>query len=488
VTSFLNDWEGIGSADQTPLTVGISDDGGGTAITGLGTGGSGAVKIEKGASNVPDGSVAVRCQRSVASDIAGIISSIYNASGMRVRAKIRLPQAMPSEQLLVIRTTGNALMARVQTNASNQLQVVNRAGTTLFTSATLPSYPCDVTLDFGVEKGTAGVAPASTDGKVRFRYYLGRSQVAAQTMADNNATDTGQVNAGIFHLGLTAAAATVGSVYIDDIAADDTAITGQGPYTFANPTKVADRGTVANVTAGASSTVSMASGAAVGIGNYLIARVAVDNSGAAGILPGLTVSDTRSNTWTVATGGLADPGAINLGIATYIAYAKVANAYSNADNLTFTWGAGSPAAKAIVVEEWANIDSVAPVNVAAVTASGAASPATAAITPTVPAALVYVACGVEGILGDTYTEDADTTNGTWTSLTRLASADATATNNALIEGGYKVVSASGAQSWSAAITARDWATVAVAFNPPAFRLNNVRVYPQFSATDRASLR
>jgi hypothetical protein len=234
VASFENDWEGIGSADQTVLTAAISDDGGGTAITGLTTGGSGAVKIEKGAANVPDGAVAVRCQRSVASDIAGIISSIYNAAGMRVRAKIRFPQAMPSEQLLVIRTNGtNALMARVQTNASSQLVVVNRTGATLFTSATLPSYPCDVTLDFGVEKGTTGTAPASTNGKVRFRYYIDTSQTAAETMADNNATDTGQVNAGIFHLGLAAAAATVGSVYIDDIKADDTSIEAIGAFPLA---------------------------------------------------------------------------------------------------------------------------------------------------------------------------------------------------------------------------------------------------------------
>jgi hypothetical protein len=219
VASFENDWEGIGSADQTVLTAAISDDGGGTAITGLTTGGSGAVKIEKGA---------------VASDIAGIISSIYNAAGMRVRAKIRFPQAMPSEQLLVIRTNGtNALMARVQTNASSQLVVVNRTGATLFTSATLPSYPCDVTLDFGVEKGTTGTAPASTNGKVRFRYYIDTSQTAAETMADNNATDTGQVNAGIFHLGLAAAAATVGSVYIDDIKADDTSIEAIGAFPLA---------------------------------------------------------------------------------------------------------------------------------------------------------------------------------------------------------------------------------------------------------------
>jgi hypothetical protein len=466
VTSFLNDWEGIGSADQTTLTAAISDDGGGTAITGLTTGGSGAVKIEKGASNVPDGSVAVRCQRAVASDIAGIISSIYNAAGMRVRAKIRLPQAMPSEQLLVIRTTGNALMARVQTNASNQLQVVNRAGATLFTSATLPSYPCDVTLDFGVEKGTTGSAPASTDGKVRFRYYLGRSQVAAETMADNDATDTGQVNAGIFHLGLAAAGATVGSVYIDDIAADDTAITAQGPFTFTAPTKVADRGSTTNVAAGATTTVAVASGAAIAVGNYLIARVAVNNSGASGARPGLTVTDTHSNTWTVGTGGLADPGAINAGIATYIAYCKVTTGFANADDITFTWGTGTPAAKAIVVEEWANIDGTTPVNVAEANTSGTATPATASITPTVANALVYVACGVEGIAGDTYTEDADSTNGTWTSLTRLASADATATNNALIEGGYKVVSASGAQSWSATITSRDWATAIISFAPP----------------------
>lgn len=230
-----------------------------------------------------------------------------------------------------------------------------------------------------------------------------------------------------------------------------------------DPQKVADRGSVQNTTTGTTSLVDLAAGASITVGNYLIARVACDNSGTNGVAPGLTVSDPRGNTWTVLGPALQDPGAANAGIAGYLAYCKVTNAFSNGDDVTFTWGITTPA-KAIVVEEWKNIHGGTPVAVAATTANGASTSPSAARTPLLVGQLVYGMVAIEGIAGDTFTQDSDTTDGSWQSLTKLASANATATNNACIAGGYKVVSGTSAQTYNPTITSRDWAELLVVFD------------------------
>lgn len=226
---------------------------------------------------------------------------------------------------------------------------------------------------------------------------------------------------------------------------------------------VADRGSTQNLTAQTATTVSVTANTADG--NVIIARVAVDNTGASGALPGLTVTDTKGNTWVVLTGGLADPGAASAGIATYIAYTVMATAALVSGNtVTFTFGASSTA-KAIVIEEWSGIDTTTPVAVAATTGSSAttASP-TMAKTPTATGQLLYVAWGLEIGTTATITGDSDTTAGSWVALTNLSTTSGTAASNARIYGQYKLVTATSAQSWAAtsSVTA-DNAAVAVVF-------------------------
>lgn len=242
------------------------------------------------------------------------------------------------------------------------------------------------------------------------------------------------------------------------------------PWGDSRPYYVADRGSVANATAGTTSSITLSSPTAITIGNYLIARVAVDNSGSSGAAPGFTVTDPRSNTWTILGPALADPGAAAAGATAYIGYTRVTTAYQAADALTFNWGGVSTTAKACVVEEWGNISSATPVAVSAVTNdSGAAASTTAVAATIVPTAanqLVYTCLATEGIAGDSITYDSDTTSGFWVALTRTASANATATNNQCVAGQFKTVTAAGSQTWNATITSRDWAAVAVVFGPP----------------------
>jgi hypothetical protein len=222
--------------------------------------------------------------------------------------------------------------------------------------------------------------------------------------------------------------------------------------------KVGDRGTVANTTAAGATTLNVTTNTVVG--NWLIARIAVDNSGSGGAAPGLTVSGSAGNAWTVLTPALQDPGAVSAGIATYICYCYIANQVTTADTISFDWGT-SPAAKAIVLEEWSGIHIATPIAVAQVASVGSTSPASVSITPNAAGQLVYMALGVEGSSSDTFTGDSDTTNGNWVLLT--ATGAGTTTSGAAIRGQYKIVTASGAQAWGPTFTARDRAALGVVF-------------------------
>lgn len=224
-----------------------------------------------------------------------------------------------------------------------------------------------------------------------------------------------------------------------------------------------DVGTLQNTTGAATSVVSLSGITSdVGLSNYLIARVAVDNSGTSGAAPGLTVTDSKSNTWTVTTASNQDPGVANAGTTCYVAYARITTALTSADSITFTWGAGNPPAKAIVVEEWSGLHPTAPIFAAATFAQG--SSATPSLTKSSgTGTLYYGAMSVEGPAGDTYTEDTDTLDGPWTSLTGLSTTDGTPANNQTIRGAYKICAGVNSQVWNPAITNRDWAMTAIVF-------------------------
>lgn len=310
--------------------------------------------------------------------------------------------------------------------------------------------------------------PTTTTGTSTVDFYLGDSTVpvSGMSLADTG-MNNGTSNSAILRIGKQSTTGTFGTITIDDIAYNDGTTTPPGSSTLPSPDAymVATRGTTANTTSGTSTTVSLAAGASITTSNYLIARVAVDNNGTNGAAPGLTVSDAKNGSWTVLGPALADPGAAAAGATCYIAYVKATVAYANNDNVTFTWGT-SVDAKAIVIEEWSNIHLTSPIAVSATTASGTATPlATSSITPTAAGQLVYVAAAMEGPWGDGFTLDSDTTDGSWAALLEMASDNTTAVSNQAVYGACKRVTGTTAQVFNSTITSRDWAALAVVFDP-----------------------
>lgn len=235
--------------------------------------------------------------------------------------------------------------------------------------------------------------------------------------------------------------------------------------------KVADRGSLAANTAGTSHLVDLAAGGSITVGNYLIARVAAENTGGGGAARDLTITDPRSNSWTLRPGlsGLNfDPGASGAGTTGWIAYCKVTSGYTNGDDITF--GLSGSARLAVVVEEWSGIHGTTPLvgtDATATNTSSVAGALAAALsrTPTASGQLVYGGISVEGPNSDTYVEDLDSTAGSWVALTKLGTTNATATDNECVVGGYKLVTGTNVQSWSPTIgLSRDYAAQLLVFD------------------------
>lgn len=228
--------------------------------------------------------------------------------------------------------------------------------------------------------------------------------------------------------------------------------------------KVADRG-VRNSTGTGTATVTLTNPTLITPGNYLIARVAVDNSGSAGARPGLAITDSRGHTWIDPAGALQDPGAASAGCACYLAYVRVDIAYQAGDTVVFTWTNGTPIS-AIVIEEWSGIRSSTPEAVAQTTANNVSTTAQPAIsrTPTAAGQLMYVACAAEQQGTEWGAQDSDTTNGSWIDLTKDAANTGTHDTSMAVYGGAKVVTASGAQTWNNTLSVTgDWAACAIVF-------------------------
>lgn len=229
-----------------------------------------------------------------------------------------------------------------------------------------------------------------------------------------------------------------------------------------NINKVADRGQRNSATGTGAAVVTLTNPTSILPGNWLIARVGVDNSGASGAAPGLTMSDSRSHTWTVGTAANNDPGAASAGITAYLVYVKVTTAFQAGDTVTFTAGTGTPT-WAIVIEEWNGIHNT-PVAVAQTTATSTTTTVTISRTPTVIGQLMYAMTAIEGQSADFGTLDADSTGGTWTGLTKDQGNSGTPATSVAVYGGFKVVTSTAAQTWdNTLVNTRDSASVAIVF-------------------------
>lgn len=198
------------------------------------------------------------------------------------------------------------------------------------------------------------------------------------------------------------------------------------------------------------------------VGNVLLIRTAADNSGGGGAARSIAVSNQSGTPVNVAAAVAYqhnnDPGAASAGVTVNIIAVPI-TATSGTIRLTY----GGSVVQACVAEEWSGVDVTDLIVGTPVGASGVASANYGSATEAGIAAgnVAYAAVAVEGPSSDTFTQDADTTNGSWVGLTRAGTTNATADTNQTIAGAYKAVTGAGAQTYNPTGTARDSATLIV---------------------------
>ena len=211
------------------------------------------------------------------------------------------------------------------------------------------------------------------------------------------------------------------------------------------------RGTGSNTTGSTSLTVTPGTNSAAG--SLGVLAISLDNAGTAGsaVICNASMTDSVSNPWTLRLDVLFDNGAASAGIELCIYTAPFTTAFTTANNVVVGFGA-SPASKA-----WALWEVVPDTGFIPVYVTGAGNTGSTTGTPTVTTSsissgdVVIGAGAVES--ADTWTGDADTTNGSW--ATHQHTAGGTGTTGAAITSQSKVVTATATQTYNPTLTSAD---------------------------------
>lgn len=213
----------------------------------------------------------------------------------------------------------------------------------------------------------------------------------------------------------------------------------------------ANRGSGGNNTAATSLTITPASNFTAG--SFGILAVAYDNAGSQGADPFITISDTPVNTWTTRITSLNDPGAASAGSTLRIFTAPIST-LTTANTITVSFGATSVTAKAwTLVEVSSNVIGAVISYVTGAQATGSGTTQTITTSSITINNLVFGVLGQEG--NGTRTGDSDTTNGTWSTAQSAGFGTTTGGHETISQ--YKIVTATGAQTYNPTATALgDW--------------------------------
>lgn len=229
---------------------------------------------------------------------------------------------------------------------------------------------------------------------------------------------------------------------------------------------VTDRGTGTHNTGATSFTLSPASNFAVGAMAVLL--VSADNSSSAGSTNDFgAVTDTLGNTWTLRQAPIFDNGAASAGIQGAI-YTTPQNggAIQTGTVITVNFGS-SPVAKV-----WAIKEVIAGAGESLAYGTGGVNAGATTGVPTVTTGTItngdlVVGGGFKEDV-DTWTGDADVTNGSWS--VQQHTTIGTTTSGVAITAQHKVVTATATQTYNPTLTSADcilaWISITLSIDPP----------------------
>jgi hypothetical protein len=192
-------------------------------------------------------------------------------------------------------------------------------------------------------------------------------------------------------------------------------------------------------------------------GSIGVMCLALDNAGTNGnttTLPS-TISDSKSNTWTQRQQGFNDPGSAAAGVESAIYTSVLTTPLVVGDTFTITYVGINVTAKAIVVWEFAPVGAGSMSYVTG--GSPAAASGTSIAVATSPTTIVsgdYI-IGMVGVEGSgsvpfTFTEDTDTTNGTWKKAGIVGGGTGAGAMHTIAQ--YKKVTATATQSYDVTVS------------------------------------
>ena len=215
----------------------------------------------------------------------------------------------------------------------------------------------------------------------------------------------------------------------------------------------------------------------VAVGDLLVICMACDNNNAT--TPTVTCADNSAsggtaNAYTVTTrnSGQALPGA---GVAGSLIYCLVTRQIETTDTITATLS-NAVTPKALVAQTFTGASGSLR-GTAAVASATSGTAASVANTNPLSGDLVVAMVTSEGI---TTGADSDTTNGSWSTQVQLGTTGGSDAANVKVSMQYKVVTATGTQTFDSTVQNSDWACISVAFQPTAAAASLVPLRPIIS--------
>jgi hypothetical protein len=240
-----------------------------------------------------------------------------------------------------------------------------------------------------------------------------------------------------------------------------TAADARASYILVIETDALARGAGSNSATESATTITFTE--AMASGSTGVICFAADNAGANGSAANIPTSltDSKSNTWTLQQTQVYDNGAASAGAEVGIYTSLLGTAIARGDTVAVTYQAVNVVAKAWGIWEFAGYT----YGTTTATNTGTSTSLSLSNGTITNANVVISAAAIEGGLPAT-TFDTDTTNGSWS--TNLADASGSgATGDMGMVSQYKIVNATGAQTWNLTITFLDWATAGITLAPPA---------------------
>lgn len=225
-------------------------------------------------------------------------------------------------------------------------------------------------------------------------------------------------------------------------------------------------------------------GSTAAVDDMLVLCIAADNAGSAGSATNISsVTDAKGNTWVERSNTLFDNGAASAGIEEAIYTCLVTNAMVSTDDIVINFNV-TTVAKAVTLYKIANDGTLRATYVTTAGFTGATTGAPAHVSGSLTNGdTIFMHIAVEG--NSAATGDADTTNGSWSTV--ASAAFGTGAAGAMDISQWKTVTATATQTWNPTFTSADTKASWISIRPETIpvTLDPLQIIPKLNIVQTA---